>query len=69
MEIRAKNSSKKWSLNPRPITVNRDKMLKMLLDRGMSNRELSEIVRPMRDMTQEEKELYAAKIIQEFEDV
>lgn len=63
------NSSKKWSLNPRPITVSRDKMLKMLLDRGINNRELSEIVRPMRDMTQEEKELYAAKVIQQFEDV
>jgi len=34
-----------------------------------SRGELYEIVRPMGDMTQEEKELYAAKIIKKLEDV
>ena len=67
MEKSENKASKKWSLNPRPITVNRDKMLKMFLDRGTSLEELSEIVRPMRDMTQEEKETYAAKILRQYE--
>ena len=67
MATKESNSPGKWTRNPRPITVNRDKMLKLLWERGISLEELSEIVHPMGDMTQEEKELYAAKILQQIE--
>lgn len=67
MATKESNSPGKWTRNPRPVTVNRDKMLKLLWERGISLEELSEIVHPMVDMTQEEKELYAAKILQQIE--
>ena len=50
---------------PRPVTEKRDKLLKALLDQGISTAELSEIVRPMRGKSQEEKEQIAAQIMED----
>ena len=47
---------------PRPITTERDKLLKMLTGKGISNDIIARLVLPMRGKTQEEKEKIAAEI-------
>ena len=51
----------------RPDTKNRDKLLRALIDRGISNSTIAEIVKPMRGKTQEEKEQIAMKLLKEYE--
>lgn len=50
----------------RPDTSKRDKLLKALIGRGMSNDVLSEIVRSMAGKTQEEKEVIAEEIMAKY---
>lgn len=49
--------------NQRPITTERDKLLKQLIDRGMPNSAILDIIEPMSGKTQEEKEKIAKEIM------
>ncbi len=49
----------------RPDTTNRDKLLRDLLDQGISNDKLLEIANLMHGKPQEEKERIAAQLIKE----
>lgn len=49
--------------NQRPITTERDKLLKALIDRGMSNSTIQEIISQMSGKSQKEKEAIAKEII------
>lgn len=50
----------------RPVTVQRDKWLGVMLERNMPADEMLRLIAPMRDMTQEEKEVYAARMLVEM---
>ena len=47
----------------RPITTERDKLLKTFIGRGMSNSAILTIIEPMSGKTQEEKERVAKEIM------
>ena len=51
------------AFDPKADYTNRHKLLRMCLDRGISQEELSKIVDPMRDLSHEEKEQMAAELI------
>ena len=52
--------------NQRPITTERDKLLKLLIDKGMPNSAILEIIEPMSGKSQEEKEVIAKQIMKEL---
>ena len=49
--------------NQRPITTERDKLLKILIGRGMSNSTIQKVISPMSGKPQEEKEAIARQIM------
>ena len=51
------------AFDPKEDYTNRRKLLRICLDRGISQEKLSQIVEPMRDLSHEEKEQMAAKLI------
>ena len=51
------------AFDPKADYTNRHKLLRICLDRGISQEELSKIVDPMRDLSHEEKEQVAAELI------
>ena len=51
------------AFDPKADYTNRHKLLRMCLDRGISQEELSKIIDPMRDLSHEEKEQMAAELI------
>ncbi len=52
--------------NQRPITTERDKLLKLLIDQGMQNSAILDIIEPMSGKSQEEKEAIAKQIMKEL---
>lgn len=52
--------------NKRLITTARDKLLKLLIGKGMSNSAILDIIEPMSGKSQEEKEAIAKQIMKEL---
>ena len=51
------------AFDPKADYTNRHKLLRICLDRGISQEKLSQIVEPMRELSHEEKEQVAAELI------